>query len=253
MRIPSVRRWLVTSGVACAIGLLSSTDATAGPWTSGMASGANSAFGWTGGQNNTDRFGNPTVSTAGFFFDNTNNFTATVGTQPSTTDFARVTVDTALAVPPTAPLIHEIQVVEFGTWSSPNAPAPNYLTHPDFTVQADFQVFRNSPTPQGTTGALGYGSGTGFIVFNSDGTWSASRTLTSGGASPPFSNVDWRRFLITVTNTIQVSGSAPAGSTISKTGMRIYVPEPSTILFLFAGFGPLVLRRSSRRGSVASA
>lgn len=253
MRIPSVRRWLVASGVAFAIGYLPSMDASAGPWTSGMASGSNSAFGWTGGQNNTDRFGNPTVSTAGFFFSNTVNFTATVGTQPSVSDFARVTVDTATAVPASAPLVHQIQVVEFGTWSSPNPPNAGNLTHPDFTVQADFQVFRNSPTPMGTTGSLSYGSGTGYIIFNGDGTWSASRTLTSGGASPPFSNVDWRKFLITVTNTIQTSGAAPAGSTISKTGMRIYVPEPSTIFFLLAGFGPLVLRRSSRRGSPASA
>jgi hypothetical protein len=218
-----------------------------------MASGANSAFGWTGGQNNTDRFGNPTVNTSGFFFNNTVGFTATVGTQPSVSDFARVTVDTQTATPVAGPLIHQLQIVEFGTWSSPNAPNAGNLTHPDFTVQADFQVFRNSPTPQGTTGALSYGSGTSYIVFNPNGTWSASRTLVAGGASPPFSNVDWRRFLITVTNTIQVSGAAPAGSTISKTGMRIYVPEPSTILFLIAGFGPLVMRRSSRRGSVASA
>ena len=242
MRSPTLRRRLICAGVAVLVALISSSDASASSWTS--PSGANTAFGWSSGFNNTDRFGQPTVTSIGFLFDQTVNFVAQGGggTGASTTDFARVTLDTAGSVPAGAPLVHFIKISEWGTWSEDKS-QPS-----DFTVQADFQVFRFVPTPTGTTGVIQFGSNTGYFTFNPNGTWSAERTLTVGEAgNPPRADLDWRRFQVTVTDTIQVASSAPAGSFIEKTGMRIIVPEPTTVLFLVAGFGPLVLRRAGRR------
>jgi hypothetical protein len=202
------------------------------------ASGSNARFGWSGGEYNTGKFGVPIVTTAGFFFVNPNNFRSEVPSPLSTTDFARVTLDRAGSTPPGAAPIHFITVEEWGTYAGNVS---------DLTVQVDFQVFRFSPAPPGTTGPLNFGTGTGFITFNPNGTWSASRTLTAGGASPPFSNLDWNRLQVTVTNTIQVDGAAAPGSFIEKRGMRIIIPEPASMLLLLAGLGPIVLWRSRGR------
>lgn len=236
MRSSSVKWRLLLAAVAGAIGLFSATEASASAWTN--ASGANSGFGWLSGQNNTDKFGNPTVLPSGFYFNNTVNFIATGGggSGATTTDFARVTVDTALSNPAGAPLVHSITVREFGTWTSAISSAS------DFTVQADFAVFRFNPGPPGSTFSLPMAT-----TFFPDGTWTSQRTLTAGEVgNPNFANVDWRRFQVTVTNTIQVDSGAALGSSIEKTGMEIIIPEPTAILFLLAGFGPMVLRRSSR-------
>jgi hypothetical protein len=215
-----------------------SSNAFASSWSN--ASGSNSAFGWTGGFNNTDHFGNPTVTPSGFFFDNTVNFIAVNpdgSTGDSETDFARTTFDVAASTPGGAPTISQIIVKEFGTWSSE-------ISQPsDFTVQADFQLFRFVPGPPGTTGPLGMS-----VVFYPNGTWAASRTLIAGApGNPPNSNLPWSRAQITVTNTIQVSGSAPAGSFIEKTGMQIITPEPGSALVMVVGLGTLLARRRQGR------
>jgi hypothetical protein len=49
-----------------------------------------------------------------------------------------------------------------------------------------------------------------------------------------------------VTDTLQVTSTAAAGSFIEKTGMRIIVPEPGSALLVLAGFVPLALRRRRR-------
>ena len=139
------------------------------PWTN--PTGSNAAFGWSSGLTNYNRFGSPTVTTAGFSFLQPNGFIAQGGggIGDSTDDFARVTVNVAGATPPGAPPIHFITVEEWGTWSA----APSIPT--DFAVQADFSVFRLSPGPLGNTGALSLP-----VTFNSDATWSAARTLVAG-------------------------------------------------------------------------
>jgi hypothetical protein len=84
-------------------------------------------------------------------------------------------------------------------------------------------------------------------TFFPDGTWVSERTLTAGEVgNPNFADVDWRRFQITVTNTIQVDSAAPTGSYIEKTGMHIITPEPASVLFLLAAVCPVVMRRASR-------
>jgi hypothetical protein len=201
--------------------------ATPIPWAN--ASGSNAAFGWSNGENNNNYFGNPTVSTSGFLFNQMNGFIAQGGggNSASTTDFARVIVDVANSTPPGAPPIHTIIVEEWGTWSMSMGSQPS-----DFSVQADFSVFRFLPNPPGGSGSL-----TLPVVFNGDGTWTATRTLT---AAP---GLDWSRFQITVTNTIQVNGTAPLGSFVEKTGMQIFVPEPASLLLVLGGLLPLVRRR----------
>lgn len=235
MRCSNTSRRLLVAVVAATVTFFFATHSSAGPW--GNPTGANSAFSWQSGFNNTGKFGDPTVTAIGFLFDETVNFRAQGGggSGASATDFARVIADTAGSVPGGAPLVHQIKVSEWGTWS-------NAISSPsDFTVQADFAVFRFVPNPPtGSTGSLNM-----VVTFNPNGTWSAERTLTVGEAgNPPRADLDWRRFQVTVTNTIQVNGAAPAGSFIEKTGMRVIVPEPSTVLFLLAGFGPFMRRRS---------
>ncbi len=203
------------------------------PWNN--PSGSNAAFGWSNGTNNTDLFGSPIVTTAGFFFLQPNDFSAQGGDgiSDSATDFARVIVDVAGSTPAGAPPIHFITVEEWGTWSL-NGSMPS-----DYSVQADYSVFRFSPAPPGVTGSLSLP-----VVFNADGTWTAARTLTAGTpGNPPFSDLDWNRFQITVTNTIQVNGTAPAGSVIEKAGMRIIIPEPASVMLVLGGLLPLLRRR----------
>jgi hypothetical protein len=245
MLISSVRRRLVGAVVAVVLVSIASTDAMAGSWAN--ASGTNEAFGWSGGFNNTGRFGDPVVYPAfpgdlrrGFGFENTVDFIATNPdglTGATANDFARVTVNTAASVPAGAPMVYSFTVIEWGTWSST-------ISDPsDFSVQADFKVFRFQPTPNGDTFPL-----TMPVTYYPDGTWTARRTLTGTWyhqANPAQPRTgEWRQFQVTVTNSLNVTGDAPAGSFIEKSGMTIIIPEPTTVLFLLAGFGPLVLRRS---------
>ena len=99
-------------------------------------------------------------------------------------------------------------------------------------------MFRFQPSPLGNTGAINIDA-----VFYGDGTWEASYTLDAGVTAPPYADQPWQRFQITVTNTIQVDGAAPAGSFIEKQGMQIIVPEPATVALLVLGIGSLVIRR----------
>jgi hypothetical protein len=215
--------------VVCAV----AAPSWAGSWSN--ASGANAAFGWSGGQNNTDRFGNPAVSEAGFLFSDPVDFRAEGGggVSASKTDFARVTVNIATSVPAGAPAIEFITVKEWGTWSAG-------ISDPDtdFGFQLDYSVFRYAPTPLGNTGAIDIDA-----TFYPNGTWAASYTLNAGVTSPPYADKPWERFQITVTNTIQVDGAAPSGSFIEKQGMQIIVPEPATVALLMMGIGSLAIRR----------
>lgn len=202
-------------------------------------SGSNARLGWSGGENNTDLFGDPSINEAGFFFNNPDNFRADL-TVTSATDFARVQVNTNNSTPAGAAPIETITVREWGTWTHEISEVS------DFTVQADYSIFRYSPFPPGSTGALDMP-----VTFNPDGTWHAELTLNVGDevTSPIF---DWDQpavdFQITVTNTIQVAVDAPVGSFIEKEGMWITVPEPSTGLICLMGLGSLALRSSRRRG-----
>lgn len=228
----SLLRTLLIAGLGLTV--VGPAQASPIPWSN--SSGSNAAFGWSNGENNTGRFGNPTVTTAGFLFNQMDAFIAQGGGGggASTTDFARMIVNVANSTPPGAPAVHQIIVQEWGTWSASAGSVPA-----DFAVQADFAVFRYLPTPLGTTGSLSLP-----VTFNSNGTWTASRTLTAGAPNnPPFANLDWRKFQMTVTNTIQVNGSAPAGSFIEKTNMWIIIPEPASLLLVLGGLLPLVRRR----------
>ncbi|MFQ5410874.1 MAG: hypothetical protein ACE5E1_04425 [Phycisphaerae bacterium] len=234
----SLRKVFVCIAASTATVLAAASSADASAWTMN-ASGANPAFGWFGGQDNTDLFESPTVNEAGFFFSPTA-FRADGGggVGNNATDFARVTVDIALSSPPGALPIDQITIQEWGTWSNgTNDPGT------DFQVQADFSVFRFDPFPPGVTGALSMP-----VTFNPDGTWHAELTLVAGAVgNPPASDVPWQKFQITVTDTIAVVGSAPAGSFIDKTGMNIILPEPASLLLVFAGFAPLIIVRRSRQ------
>jgi hypothetical protein len=259
MRSRKGSRFVVVSAVAAATMLLAVTGTASAAIAWANASGSNATFGWSGGQNNYDPaagpgFGNPTAYTWGFDFANPVNFRSDGGggIGDTTQDFARVTVDRAGSTPSGAPAFHFIRVREWGTYDLGDF-AGNPTTY--LTVQADFSVFRYSPTPPGNTGAVIIASTAQPPVFTpydvqapeNGGTWYADRILVAGAAgNPSFANLDWNKFQITVTNAIQVDGAAPAGSFIEKTGMQIIIPEPASMLLIVAGMGSLVLRRSRR-------
>lgn len=227
----SRRLRLIMRLVAAVVLLAGTTAAHASSWTNAV--GANAAFGWESGFNNTDHFGDPTVNTDGFFFTNPVDFKAQLGIE-SVTDFARVRIDTKDAIPSAADPITVIRVVEWGTYSGQIS---------DFTLQADYSIIRYDPTPVRNTGLL-----TADAVFDPDGTWYWERWLHVGDTVPgfppnPFTWVAAREFQITVTNTIQVEpDAAQGGAWIQKNGMVIIIPEPSTLLLL-AFSGVVMLRR----------
>ncbi|MFH0981012.1 MAG: PEP-CTERM sorting domain-containing protein [Planctomycetota bacterium] len=245
-------RGVVAIAVAALMLCVSAAEAAtawSSPPTGPGASGSNARFGWSGGENNYDPvigpgFGNPTAHLWGFYFENTVDFRAEGGGD-TTQDVARVTIDKAGASGPADPFPW-IAVREYGT----------YFGDPSFfTVQADFAVMRYSPLPPGPTGPVIIASSSQPPTFVPDfpenpalgGYWYAQRTLTAGApGNPPYADVQWNRFKITVTDTVQVSGSATEGSWIEKTGMKIIIPEPTSVLLMLTGFGSLALRRSRR-------
>jgi hypothetical protein len=227
-----IRIHVICIGLAVVI-LAAGSPALASNWTFN-ASGANQRFGWSAGKNNTDHFGNPTVTTAGFFFFAPVNFKAQLGT-PSVTDYASVRINTNNALPVPAAGITDILVREWGTFSGQIA---------DFTVGADYSITRYTPSPYGQTGIL-----TMPVVFNAvNNTWYSERWLHVGDPVPTNPGFLWNQpavdFIIKVTDTIQVaSQAAQNGAWISKRGMEIVVPEPSALALMIIS-GLLLMRRS---------
>lgn len=212
------------------VGFWFDSAAQATPWSN--PSGANARFAWTGGENigavenPNGHHGDPAVDVLGFHFLNTVDYRAEVGGVTSVQDTTRVMVDVAGAVGGPAPNIDSITIREWGTWSVG-------ITDPAFySVEVNFDLFRYSPSPPGST----LGIDLPPVTFLPDGRWYTDLTYTQG---------PWARVQITVHNSIQVAGGAPAGSFIEKTGMEIIVPEPATAILL-APLGMVVARRFRR-------
>ena len=211
---------------AAAVVVAAGMPALASPWTN--EEGANSAFGWSGGNNTSDHFGDPGVTPAGFFFHDLDDFRADGGGgfSETTADTANVTVDTRDADPVPGPAIDMMLVREWGTWQGDDFAA-------DFVVNASVMLFRQWPLPPSPLGPVM------MTVTHDDEehTWSAQTVIELDA---------WNRFDVSVNDSITVNSSAPANSWIEKTGMEIIVPEPTSMLFLLGGFGMLAVRRSRR-------
>jgi hypothetical protein len=199
-------------------------------------SGSNSRFGWSSGQHvtlpDTTAHGSPTVNVNGFSFENAYgdmHFRAEAGGKATVNAGVSVRVNIATATPPDTVPIDVIVVREFGTWGGV-LPGPS--------VTADFDI----------TEYVG-GTNTGPIslppvTFNADGTWYTQSTFVPGPGNPlggVWTNpAVLQYFQIRVRNLIG-AGAVP-GTFIEKTGLQIFVPEPSSIFFMVLVL-PLAFRR----------
>ena len=229
----SLKRFM---SICVALGSLAFTaSAYAGPWGgdpfASPALGQNSAWGWTDGKNTSaEHFsGDPTINESGLYFNSTLNFMAEIGQSLSVTDTAQLNIDTSPGDVPLGAALTQFTVREWGTW---NIPAGSGLEPQDiFTLQADVIVLRLEPFPGFSTMNIAPS-----VIFLPDGTWQ-----TSGVLAAPLGG--WEAGQFKVTNTLQVLGSAPLGSSIEKTGMQMIVPEPGTIGLLMMASGITLLRR----------
>lgn len=230
---------------ACAVLVstaLASTQAFAAPWNFN-SSGANAAFGWSGGLNTvgfTDTgipasFGSPDVDPLGFHFRNTfgdMKYHVLVGGDTVDHSSVRVHVNVGDSLPGGAPPVPFIRVRESGTYGGDPA---------DLIVQANFDILEWVTFE--STGPIDLP----LPTFFPNGTWTTEYTLTLADAmsrNPFYPNLPFTEFDIQITNILQVQGSTP-GTFIRKGRVDIFFPEPTT-LALLAFFGPLVLRRRSR-------
>jgi hypothetical protein len=238
MRSPILRRQLTGAVVAVVVGFLAIQDASAVAWAN--ATGANSAFGWSAGMNNVGLYGNPTVYDWGFSFEDTVNYRSEGGGGPGNiaTDWARWTSNVATATPSPGPSVLFVRVIEWGYWGTGEVGEPMHpdLDPTDFSALSTFNVSRFVPSP-GNSGTLQVP-----ITFYPNGIWYAERTLSQ----PWVAATGMDRFQVRVDNSLQVLGTAPPNSFIEKAAMIVITPEPTTVLFLLAGFTPLALRRSRK-------
>lgn len=215
-----------------------SSSALAGVWGGTVGAypnqGSHSKWAWEAGMNTSvEHFhGDPTIDEDGVRFDATQNFRAEIGGSLGVTDTAQLDLDTAAV---SAAALEEFRIVEWGTWHIPEGSG----VQPEdvFTIQADLFVLRTAPFFNISELDIAPS-----IVFNADGTWYNEGTLSAPDA------FGWVAGQFKITNTLQVLGSAPAGSFFQKGGMGMLgaVPEPTTIALLLAGSGALFLRRRNR-------
>ena len=218
----------LTSGVSIvSLMLLVGTAGAADvPWV--PPSGSNADFAWLNGKSGDGMWGNPVVTTKGFWFTNMDPSFKAEATFPlsyTRTSTCAVTIDDV-----GAPLITELHIREYGTYSGDIAD----VSHSGGTLSVSLLV------PSGGTQNLGNLT-MGFNPANH--TWTAWKDVDLAALIPAGGK---DTFNVVVTNHLAATPDAigETSAMIQKTGGRIIIPEPATLAMALVGFAMLSLRRS---------
>lgn len=236
---------------AIALVLFVADSALASAWAGFAESGSNSRFGWSSldsadptqaGHTSPEGalMGTPTISPAGFFFENANivvdtsdtivNAVNEWGVSTTGSNVGNISVP-AMPGGSTPTPITEIIVRESGTYSSaaplndfqvlvtmlitpidpPGVPALPFLPPPPFVSRSAF---------------------TADVNFNGDGTWDVELVLDVTNIAE-LNNAGLNTFRLDLTNQLQLTGAGiSADSSITKDFASVIVPEPATGLVL---------------------
>ena len=216
-----------------AFAMVSAASAAEFNWSPTGATSPAGAFTYSNGKNIglTDLLGSPVVldtgNTAGFEFNTAQNFQAVGG--GGSAGLANNLASTFIITGAQGP-INLITIREFGTWSAAGGEAPQDIFN--FTLILGLQ-------PISPGGAQQFSALSNTIIFNGDGTWTAEGTLAPAAG---FFNIG----SVTAENILGVDAIATAGSTFTKLGSTLLVPEPTTVALLLFGLCPIALRRRRR-------
>lgn len=220
---------LSCTALVSAIAMASAASAAEFSWANPSGTTGSGSFSWQSGKNIGDAnlYGNPTVLDVGFNFNNTLSFQALGG--GGTPGLANNIASSILIAQGIGP-ITKITIQEFGTWDAPGGEDPATIF--PFTGILGLQ-------PISPGGAQQFSNFSSSIVFNPNGTWTAEGTLIPAAG---FFNIG----AVTANNELRVLATATAGASFEKLGSTVFVPEPTTVVMVLAGLGPLVLRRRRR-------
>ena len=191
-------------------------------------SGSNADFAWSNGKSGDGMWGNPTVTTLGFWFTAMKPTFKAEATYPGSN-----TLDSTVQVivnANTGKLISELHIREYGTYSGDIAD----VSHSGGTLSV---VLIN---PSGGTQNLGSVT-MGFNPANH--TWTAFKDVNLAALIPAGGK---DTFNVVVTNHLAATPDTigETTATIQKTGGRIIIPEPATLALALVGFAMLSVRRS---------
>lgn len=224
---------LSCTALVSALAMASAASAAEFNWSPTAATSPNGAFTYQVGKNIgiSDLLGSPAIidtsSTAGFEFNTGQTFVASGG--GGSAGLAN-NIASTLIISGTQGPINAITIREFGTWLAPGGEAPEDIFN--FTL-----ILGLAPISPG--GAQQFSALSDTIDFNPDGTWTAEGTLVPNAGFFMIGS-------ITAENILGVEAIATAGSTFTKLGSTLLIPEPTTVALLLAGLGPLALRRRRR-------
>ena len=221
---------LSCTALVSALAMASVVSAAEFDWSVPAGTAPGATFNYQTGKNVGDAnlYGDPTVLSAGFNFNNTLSFEAVGG--GGSAGLANNLTSAFLISTGLGP-ITQLTVREFGTWSAPGGEAPTDILN--FTGIIGLQ-------PISPGGAQQFSIFSNSIIFNQDGTWTAEGSLVPNAGFFMIGS-------ITVENILGVEATATAGSSFEKLGSLVIVPEPTTVALLLAGLGSLALRRRRRR------
>ncbi len=238
----------------------------AAPFLFNAGPDSNTRFGWTNGEHTNEAFGSmgsPNVDTLGFHFVNgfpahPLNMSVGPGNNAASAEI-QVEVNTQNASGGAQPGFSTVTIRERGTYASTN-PIPSNDFSGWGTAWMPLVFAPNGggfltpvALPAPTFTPTGPDVGTWMIeVVWQIGDPALDASFIPGGYSHPDINnplFPWERFRVKIENDLFLTAQGVAnGSSLTKTRMDIFVPEPSSVLLCMLAAGPLAIRRSRRRG-----
>jgi len=210
------------------LGSASSSAFAAFSWSN--PSGSNAVFDWANGQNQTNLFGSPLVSTAGFvFFPNNLVANSVNGTPASATDTAKVDIFIKAGLQ-----LDKVEVRAYGDYSI-TGPGPNQV---NASTTVSVSNLEQPALPALTSGMI---TTPGMPITSGAGSWSGvSVTTLPDGVTKVHLNVN-ALYQATSSST----GAATIGQHIGQAAIEVelFVPEPGSAAVVLGGAGLLLARR----------